>query len=486
MDKVEIRKINEVYVKIVAEPSVKMEISEHFTFFVPGYKFIPSYRNKIWDGRIRLLNLMTGVIYAGLVPQIVDFCKKRGYSVALDDALHINNDIPEEIGYLLAQDLKASFLPRDYQNEAVRLALSQERVLLLSPTASGKSFTIYLIANYHRMEGRRVLIVVPTVGLVTQLASDFRDYNTNQGTSFTTHKIMQGVDKDMFVDFTISTWQSIYKMPASWFERFDVVIGDECHLFKAKSLSSIMEKLPHARYRIGLTGSLDDSQTNQTVLQGLFGQVRRVITTKELIDNKTLAEFDIKALVLNYSDKVRKENRGKTYQEEIDWIVSNETRNKYLAKMSTSLPGNVLILFQFVEKHGKVLEPLLKGRGKSVHFVHGGVSADERERIRNEVEKTTNNVILASYGTFSTGTNIVNLDYIIFASPSKSKIRNLQSIGRVLRRGKNKEKSTLFDIVDDLSWKGNRNFALKHFEERINIYDEESFDYKIYKIDLQE
>jgi len=483
MDKVFVEKVNEVYVKVHAEPGVKMEMSEYFTFFVPGYKFMPAYRNKVWDGKIRLLNTMTGYIYAGLIGYISNFCSQRDYELELDGALKNEQNYEDDYGYKLAKEFDSAFEPREYQNEAVVRSLRSKRGLLLSPTASGKSFIIYLLSRYHREHGRRILIVVPTTSLVSQMASDFVEYN--KGRQLDIHKIMAGVDKNVEADYTITTWQSVYKMPKDWFSQFDVVVVDEAHLAKAKSLTKILEKMPETEYRYGFTGTLDDTQTHELVLTGLFGPVYQVTETKKLIEEKTLAEFNIKAITLQYSDEIRKINKNKSYQEEIDWIVKNEARNKFIRNLAHSLPGNTLILFQFVDKHGKVLEPMLHKKGKTVHFIHGGVGAEDRESVRGIVESSGDNIILASYGTFSTGVNIKRLDNIIFASPSKSKIRNLQSIGRVLRKGNGKEKATLYDIVDDLQWKSHKNFAVRHFMERVKTYSNEGFEFRIYNVDLK-
>jgi superfamily II DNA or RNA helicase len=296
---------------------------------------------------------------------------------------------------------------------------------------------------------------------------------------------MCGVEKNIDAEYTITTWQSVFKEKKDWFSKFDMVVIDEAHLAKAKSITGIMEKMPDCKYRYGLTGTLDGTQTHKLVLEGLFGAVFDVVKTKTLIDDKTLAEFKIKSVVLSYPDTIRKANTGKTYQEEIDWIVRNESRNSFIRNLAWSLPGNTLILFQFVEKHGKVLHPILAREDKTIHFVHGEVQAQDRENVRHITETTDNNIILASYGTFSTGINIRRLDNIIFASPSKGKIRNLQSIGRVLRKGNGKEKAALYDIVDDLQWKNKKNFAVLHFLERVKIYTEEGFDFKIYNVDIK-
>ncbi len=484
MDEVSIERVNEVYVRVNADPGVKMEMSEYFTFEVPGAKFMPSVRNKVWDGKIRLLNVMTGLVYAGLVPYILKFCNVREYHVIVDSGVVPNNIVQDTAGYDLAKEFNAPFTPRDYQNNAIVHALKSDRAMLLSPTASGKSFIIYLLTRYHvDAERRKVLIVVPTTSLVEQMASDFIEYNN--GEALDIHKIRGGVDKNVEADITITTWQSVFKEKKAWFAKFDVIGVDEAHLAKAKSITGIMEKMPECKYRYGFTGTLDGTETHKLVLEGLFGSVFEVTKTKNLIDDNTLAQFGIVAIALQYPDEIRKLNRGKSYQEEIDWIVGNESRNKYIKNLAHSLKGNTLILFQFVEKHGKVLYPMLEKKGKNVHFIHGQVNAEEREDVRRLAETNDDNIILASYGTFSTGVNIKRLDNIIFASPSKSKIRNLQSIGRVLRKSDGDSKATLYDIVDDLQWKQTKNFATRHFMERVKIYNEEGFEYRIYNVNVK-
>ena len=483
MELVNIERVNDVYIRVRTESGIKMELSKHFEFEVPGAKFSPAYRNKVWDGRIRLFNAMTGMIYAGLLPHIVKFCATRDYECEVDAQLKPDESVQDTAGYDLAKEFDTIYEPRDYQNNAIVHALKNNRSLLLSPTASGKSLIIYLLSRFHAEQGRRVLIVVPTISLVTQMATDFVEYNKNRYINI--HKIMGGVEKNIDAEYTITTWQSVFKEKKDWFSKFDMVVIDEAHLAKAKSITGIMEKMPDCKYRYGLTGTLDGTQTHKLVLEGLFGAVFDVVKTKTLIDDKTLAEFKIKSVVLSYPDTIRKANTGKTYQEEIDWIVRNESRNSFIRNLAWSLPGNTLILFQFVEKHGKVLHPILAREDKTIHFVHGEVQAQDRENVRHITETTDNNIILASYGTFSTGINIRRLDNIIFASPSKGKIRNLQSIGRVLRKGNGKEKAALYDIVDDLQWKNKKNFAVLHFLERVKIYTEEGFDFKIYNVDIK-
>jgi superfamily II DNA or RNA helicase len=485
-----IRNKDEAYVQVDCTDGISYELREHFTFQVPGYQFTPQYRARLWDGKIRLWDTNKRIIYRGLVPYIAKFCEERSY-----DWEYENEDYDEEFSLAEANDfvekLKPKHAPRDYQLDAFVHAIRTRRSLLLSPTASGKSLIIYLLARFLQHKGmKKGLIIVPTVSLVEQLTSDFADYSETNGWNVSDHihKIYQGKEKESNKFLTISTWQSLYTMPKKWFAQFDFVIGDEAHQFKAKSLTDIMTGLCNAKYRIGTTGTLDGTKTHKLVLEGLFGTVRKVITTKELMDAKHLAEFQIKCLLLRHSESICQAAKNFTYQQEIEYLVLNEARNKFISNLAVSLDGNTLVLFQYVDKHGRILHEQINkrvGADRKVFFVSGDTDVDIREEIRKIVESETNAIIVASFGTFSTGINIRNLHNIIFASPSKSRIRNLQSIGRGLRKSDTKDSAQLFDIADDMRYKKHENYTLKHFAERIKIYTEEKFSFKVYKIELK-
>ena len=482
IEKIVIEKYDEVYIKIRAEASTMYELGDYFTFSVPGAKFSPAYRNKVWDGKIRLLNVMTGLIYAGLINHIEKFASDREYEVEYEGNFsQVQFSIKEADDF--SKTLNLPYEVRDYQLQAFAHAVRNNRSLLLSPTASGKSLIIYLLTRYYNA---RTLIIVPTTSLVHQLSSDFADYGFDSANNV--HTIFSGKDKQTNHSIVISTWQSIYKLPKSYFAQFEVVIGDEAHLFKAKSLTTIMGKLTDCKYRFGFTGTLDGTQTNKLVLEGVFGRVKKVTTTSELIDQNHLASFKIKAIVLTYPDQVRKDMVKKTYQEELDYIVRNPERNIFIKNLALSLKGNTLILFQFVDKHGALLHNMIVADAvktdRNVYYVSGKTEAEDREIIRKVIETETDAIIVASSGVFSTGINIKNLHNIIFSSPSKSRIKNLQSIGRVLRRSDTKESATLYDIADDISWKSHVNHTANHFAERIKIYSEEGFLYKIYRVSM--
>ena len=492
-----IEPVDSVFIKVRCDSSFAKELSDFFTFEVPGHKFMPAYRNRMWDGKIKLYNINTQQIYAGLYDYVVKFANDRQYSIKQTEQ-PINDDIDDDYVRQFCKTLHLSAAgkpiePHTHQIEGIVHSLRNERCLLLSPTGSGKSLMIYVISRYLQnqiADDKKILIIVPTISLVTQMYSDFFDYS--KGTSWKCrehcHKIFGGQEKETDKKIVITTWQSIYNLPASYFKQFGAVIGDECHLFKSKSLTSIMSKLIDCPYRIGTTGTLDGSFTHKLVIEGLFGRVHKLTSTKQLMEKNLLSELTIDCLVLQYPDYVRQSLKKLTYQEEIDWIVQNPARNQFIANLANSTKGNTLVLFQFVEKHGKPLYELIKSKvqNRKVFFVHGGTEADDREHIRQIIEKEEDAILIASYGTFSTGVSIRKLHNIVFSSPSKSRIRVLQSIGRQLRKSEFKTKAKLYDISDDLSWKSHQNHTLRHFIERLKIYDSEKFEYKKILIPIKE
>jgi superfamily II DNA or RNA helicase len=496
MDQIKITKKNEAFLFIETDASVEMELTEHFCFFVPGYKFMPAYRNKFWDGKIRLFDTRKKTLYVGLYKYLKEFAAQRGYEVLTSDSTQYGSVEPERLplDFGRAPILTANQMPiepRDYQFKALEHALKEERSLLLSPTASGKSLIIYLAARWYIEQdpSMKILIVVPTISLVEQMYSDFDDYSSTDewfNVDEWAMKIHGGTVKgERMGRIVISTWQSIYKRPASFFQNFGMVIGDEAHQFKAKSMTAIMEKCTEAKYRIGTTGTLDGAQTHQLVLEGLFGPVHKVTTTKELMDTDQLAKLEIQMLLLKYKEEHCKEISKLKYQEEIDFIVRYTPRNNFIANLALDQQGNTLVLFNYVEKHGKPLHNILRDKIKGdrkLFYVSGETDVDTRENVRSITETQNNAIIVASLGTFSTGINIRNLHNIIFASPSKSQIRVLQSIGRGLRKSTRNTK--VYDIADDLHWKTNKNYTLNHAAERIKIYSKEKFDYELFEINI--
>jgi superfamily II DNA or RNA helicase len=480
-EKVVVSKKDEVFLFVSADPSVFRELTDHFTFEVPGAKFHPSYRMGAWDGKIRLLNYKDNTIYAGLAPHIRTFCNERGYQLEFQEEADFNFSVNEAVQFI--ETLNLPLQPRNYQVDAFVSAIRKRRTLLLSPTGSGKSLIIYMLIRYYlsQPDAKKQLIIVPSTSLVAQMKKDFASYGMK---SSAIHEIMAGKSKETKKLIVISTWQSLFKMPKKFFDDYSTVIVDECHGVKAKSLTGILSKMPSIKYRYGTTGTLDGMLTHKLVIEGLLGQVHKVTGTKELIDEKILSEFMVKAIVLQHQDKVPGNMK---YQDEIEYLVTNPLRNKFIKNLVLSLEGNTLVLFNYVQKHGIPLFNMIdeeKQEGRKAFFVYGGTELAKREDVRWMVEKEDNAIIVASSGVYSQGINIKRLNNVVFTHPGKSRVRTLQSIGRALRRVDDKE-AILYDIVDDLTnGRKARNYSIKHYQDRLAIYKSEKFKVKSYSVEL--
>ena len=478
-----ITKKNEIEVILEAEPHIHQEVSEAFSFPVEGASFSPAYRKKYWDGVIRIYSTHTKTLPAGLTYQLCKWLDRHEYTWEFEDNKFYGTpyEVDERIfyeGVELFMEKISSVKPRVYQVETVFHALKEHRKTILSPTGSGKSLMIYAIARYVKSIGERTIIVVPSKGLVEQMYKDFLDYGWGEENL---HKIYQGHSIDTKAPVTITTWQSVYGLEKKWFRQFDCVIGDECHNFKAKCLGGIMKKLPDAKRRYGFTGTLDGKNVHKLILEGHFGPVYKTTTSSDLMEKGFLAKLMVEVIQLKHPSE-----KFNNYNEEIEFIGNLCQRNRFVCNLANSLEGNVLVLFTRVEGHGIPMYEMMNNlTTRPVHLIYGDTDVKIREEVRQISEQSDNNIIFGSYGTMSTGVNIRNLHHVIFASPSKSRIRVLQSIGRGLRKAKGKDKAMLYDIADDFRQEhGKNNFTLNHLAERIKYYVEEDFEYRVTTLPL--
>lgn len=477
MADVYIRDYDEVYLEIVANAGILMELSEQFCFDAPGMQYDFRVRNGTWDGKIRLLNRKKGLLYKGLHGQLISVLKDFNYTYETEIQKHKKD-------YISVSDIRSkvpnlTYEPKQHQVDAINIALNSNcRRLLICPTGSGKSYIMYILS---RLLNAKTLILVPTINLVYQMQKDFAEY----GYKKEVQTILGGKTKITSKDIVVSTWQSAYKQDHEWFNQFDLILGDEAHTFKGKSLCSLMEKTTNVKYKVGLTGTLDGHKVHELIQIGLFGPTSIVATTNELIKNGTLSKVaPINILKLEY-DKVSKKRFGKAnYADQIRFITSNEKRTKLIVNLAAKTKNNTLVLFNLVDKHGKIIynKLLEKNLDKKIFFIYGDVGAEIREKIREITEVNSNVIIVASYACFSTGVNIKNLHNVIFASPMKSKTKILQSIGRLLRLHESKDSCNIFDIADDLSFDGKNSLFLRQLLDRIRYYVECKFNYKITKI----
>jgi superfamily II DNA or RNA helicase len=477
-DIVEFHPINAVHARISASPGVMAEIKDFMTFDVPGARYSQLYKKGHWDGRISLFK--NGRLYTGLQGHLEAFCARQGYEFYNSKPMYPVPPTDDEIDdFIETLNIPEKFEARHYQSDAFRKATETHRALFLSPTSSGKSLMIYHLIRWHDV---KTLIIVPTVSLVHQLAGDFVDYGAQEDTI---HTISAGDNRWTDRNITISTWQSVVKMldTPEWFEQFGMVIGDEAHRFAAKSLIAIMESFTECTVRYGYTGSLDDSKCNALTLEGLFGPVYQVTTTRELMDSGHVSDLAINVLFLKHPEHIRKKKFK--YQEEVNYLIGCKARNEFLADLALNLSGNTLLLYHRIGDHGKPLYENIKSRtDRPVHFIHGGVDGEDRNAVRKLIEEQDDAIIVASVGTFSTGINIKRLHNIITSASWKSRVMNLQSLGRGLRLADDKTICNLYDIVDDMSWKKHKNYTLMHGEIRIKLYNEQKFQYTMERIGM--
>ena len=296
---------DEAYIKVQCDESVAWELRDAFSFRPPGFQFVPSYKQKLWDGYLRLYNPANKLLYRGLAPQVIKWITERGYTYEYNDE-DLDNSFSIEEAKEFINGLNPKHYPRDYQILSFVHVIRSRRRIVLSPTGSGKSLLLYLVCNYLLRKGKRGLLIVPRSALVEQMYSDFEDYSIKNGKDMEKycHRVYSGRDKDTNKPITISTWQSLQRMPKEFFQNYDYVIVDEVHQAQAKALTDIVSKCTKASVRVGVTGTLSGAKSHEWQLIGLFGQIYRATTSAELMEKKQLAELTIKCLLLKFKKKI--------------------------------------------------------------------------------------------------------------------------------------------------------------------------------------
>lgn len=487
-----INPVDETYVRVFGEPSIEMEISTNYTFSIPNAHFLVNSKKtkknyKGWDGKIRLYNRKTNLFPKGLLDELLYFLDSYGYSVAnniIDEPFLENPDT------LLDNFIAENNLPfpyHDYQRNSIEIALKERRGIHVCGTGGGKSYIIYTIA---RIIPGRTLIIVPTVSLVHQLTSDFKDYSVNNSFDVDKeiHPVYAGQEKFKDTKLTISTWQSLQNQDEEYFKNFDTLMVDECHTATGKELMKIIEKSYLIKNRYGFSGTLQKWKCSKLQLYGLLGKINIIKTAKELIDDGYLAPLKINCLVLKYTEAVRKQRikEGWNYETELEYISSRFKRIDLIAKLATRNKKKCLITFRRIKLQGDVIYKRIMelNPDKPVYYITGKTEGTLREDIRKKVEEDDNCIIIATESIFSTGINIKSLDVLILASPSKSFIRIIQSIGRILRKSITTEFAEVWDIADDIAWKSDRNYALESYIERTDIYLKEKHKFNIKEIEF--
>lgn len=504
---IEFIKVDEAHIKVFSTPDIEQGIKDFFTYKAPGYQFHPKYKARLWNGDVSLYDLKTKTLAIGLFKRLSEFASESDIELKFVPNERYStfdqiDDVSKEDFNAFIADLNiwsksGPITVRDYQFDASYKAVREKKITLISPTSSGKSVVLYIAIRWilEQDPDSRVILIVPNIQLVNQMFNDFKEYSLQNGFNVdqVCQKLYGGQSKDLVKRLLITTWQSFTKLSKTrdaldFMRLYRGVIVDECHQSSSKEIQSILSKCTNAQYRIGASGTIDQSagaKVNLLQIEGYLGPVHRVITTKELMDAGQVSALKIKSLVLKHSIQNCELLKKADYQEEMKWLIDNEDRNAFICKLALAAQGATLLLVRNRDTHAKVLyERLLKVSTRPVYYISGDVSGDQREIIRN-LANVEDCIIVATLATMAVGVNIPNLRNIIFGSPSKSMVTVLQSIGRALRLHNDKSCANVYDIIDDLRYKKHDNYAYTHGVERLTIYRKEKFDIAIKEIALK-
>ncbi len=490
-----IEKVNSSCVHLVCEDGLSHRFYNIFSAYAPGYRFNPRFKLHVWDGKVRCYNPITQILPIGLLNNLLIWCDqhKIEYSMqGFDKPLRDNID-KAELEKQMNSYITAGFQARDYQVNAVHAALTNRRGILLSCTGSGKSLMIYTFLRYllDNKDVHRAILIVPSVSLVEQMFSDFRDYGWDDLEDHV-EMLYSGKKPTFKKEILISTWQSLEKEDPEFFEVYDACVVDECHQAKCNVVTRLLKLMHNAEYKIGTSGTLPTEISEQLQINSVIGNVLFELKSCELIARGYLTKLNIAAIFLKYPLSFIEENKERTYQEEVKMVEEYPNRNKVLNFIidHTSPKNNMLILVNH-RNHLKDVEDYLHKNypEKKVSIITGDVKAKVREEIRVGIEDEDGTILLATYQTMSTGVNIPKLHAIMLFSNSKSRIKVLQSIGRGLRKHNSKNKVIIYDIVDDLSYKKRtgriaKNYCMQHFDERSSYYIEQEFPVITTKLDI--
>jgi len=508
--------VDETFIKVeCAEVHMEMELSDRFSFKVPGAQHDPRYKRGHWDGIKRLYNRQYKRIYKGLLFEVLKFAAKHGYTVNLHPTLSLTTAIERDALESIVHDFIKPHSngnpiePYPYQLDAVDHMLNSNRSICLAATSAGKSLMLYLAARLYQlsdsMDGKHIFIVVPSKSLVEQLYSDFVDYSTFKDSKWNAVSFVQRVsgdyDKRLSKQIVITTWQSLKDIPSYHLADAGAIFVDETHTVNGPILTKLMETAVNCPIRHGLTGTLDGFECNELAAQGLLGPCKRIITAKELIEQGKATQVKVACVVIDYNPETKKAYAAKQmklltsdakaqgsalYQSEIEFINELKCRFNFIQKFVKNLKGNSIVLFDRVEGYGLPLYESMKLIHPNCHLIIGDVDATERERIRLLLETQTDAIVFATSRIMSTGVNIKNLHNIVTTSSNQSQIQTLQTIGRLMRLHQSKETAVIYDLVDKLDYNNKPNYTLKHVESRLAYYQREGHPVKFISILLNE
>lgn len=469
---VTVEKTNNSFLTIhSSEPCVHDELYEFFKVKDPSHR--PSKFSK-YDGFVRLYDRQTGKLPAGLLKRLLP--RLKNYTVTLDERLRSIRDITEEELREWVDGLGLPFTPHDYQYRAFFLAIKYRRVTELADTGAGKTLIMYLITRFwYELGNNRTLIMVPSVLLAKQALEDFVSYGWKEARGLC-QQIMDGKSKVLSKPVVIATWQSIQDMDSEYFESIDGIIHDEVHGAQAKKQTKIVSQCKNAADRVGLTGTLNGTELHSFQVEACHGPIMNIVDTQRLKELGQASETKVIAVHMKYQRLDLLRFQKLDYQGAISYILKHRPRQLAVANLVKGLSTkkeNTLVLFERVEdglyKFKEILEEL--GLGDRVRVIEGSIGLNARFETKEELETGEGLILLATWGTLSTGVNIKKIHNLVLNSSTKGLIRVLQAVGRILRVHSTKDCAKIFDIIDDTR-KDEASFSyfFDHAKERFGFY----------------
>ena len=492
---------NKQYLRVDEATELELEqLNISLTKRIDSWRFNPLVKRGVWDGYVSYFK-DNKWIPAGLWRYVYNTCKEYRFELKINGITELfDKDITAEWfeKYAVALFEGSEITPRDYQIDAAFNILKFRKCLSELATSAGKTLISFLTVAYllEREKAEKILFIVPNVSLVVQATEDFMDYNFANRINIKIQQIYSGQKIRPGRNVVIGTYQSLVKKDKEYFEQFDAVIVDETHKAKSTSIKTILSKCVNAEYRYGLSGTIPKEGTlDRLTLMAFTGPLISEVNAYFLQQEGYIANCKVKVIEMDYAPPTAKkafeelalnkyENKD-VFQLEQNYIINSEPRLNFICKVIGKIPRNSLVLFHRIEHGKKIYEKLRQETGKAVYYVDGGTDKDIREEYKKKMEVGNNVVIVASYGTFSTGISIKKIHNIFFTESFKSEVIIRQSIGRGLRQHSSKSSVLIIDFVDDLCTEEWKNYLMKHSKARQRIYSEQRFEYEVKKFQFE-
>lgn len=466
---------------------------------IDGWRFHPLVKRRVWSGEISFIK--RNKIPSGLWKEVVDICKEYDFKLSMNGITQLfDTDITETEFNEWVTDffVKSTIKPRDYQIDAAFRILKYRRCLAELATSAGKTLISFMVIAYlmDKLNKKKILFIVPNVSLVVQATGDFGEYNKSK-VQLKIQQIYSGVKIKPSSNLVIGTYQSLVKKDEDYFKQFDVVMVDEAHKSKSTSIQTIMDKCWHCDYRFGLSGTIPKKGTvNRLTLMSAMGPLVIQVKANYLQTEGYIANCKVLQIHMDYATDLQKKSFAELSRNRIDrqglfslernFINENEKRLNFICQIIGKSKLNSLVLFHKISYGEKIYKKLKEITNKKIYYVDGTITSDLREEFKRRMEKNDDVIIVASFGTFSTGISIRNIHNIFFTESFKSEVIIRQSIGRGLRQHHAKDLVKIYDFIDDLRYKDDEidwlNYIFRHGIERKKTYKEEKFECEIQSI----